>query len=100
MQFVSFPMPTVFRPAVCPLPLLQSTPFSNPVMSYALAADFKKYAVAYVLNDLPSSEKEEKKSENADTSISTSSFEEILQGKVEVKAVEPSEKNRKTQDSI
>ena len=69
-------------------------------MSYALAADFKKYALAYVLNDLPTSEKEEKKSENADTSISTSSFEEIIQEKAEPKPVEPSEKNRKTQDSI
>lgn len=100
MQFVSFPIPNVFRPAICPISLPQSTYFSNPVMSYALSADFKKYAVAYVLNDLPSSEKDEKKSENADTSISTSSFEEILQGKPDVKAVEPSEKNRKTQDSI
>ncbi len=58
MQFVSFPIPNVFRPAICPISLPQSTSFSNPVMSYALAADFKKYAVAYVPNDLPSSEKE------------------------------------------
>ena len=47
-------------------------------MTYALAADFKKYTLVYVLNDLTTSEKEEKKSENADTSISTSSFEEII----------------------
>ena len=78
MQFVSFPMPSIIRPAVCPISLPQSTSFYNPVMTYALAADFKKYTLAYVLNDLTTSEKEEKKSENADTSISTSSFEEII----------------------
>lgn len=58
MQFVSFPMPTIIRPTVCPISLPQSTSFFNPVMSYALAADFKKYALAYVLNDLPFSEKD------------------------------------------
>ena len=56
-------------------------------MSYALAADFKKYSLAYLLNDLPSSEKDEKKCENAETSISTSSFEEIILGKGEEKVV-------------
>lgn len=81
MQFVSIPMPTILRPTICPISLPQSTSLFNPVMSYALAADFKKYALAYVLNELPSSEKEDKRSENVDTSISTSSFEEIIQGK-------------------
>jgi hypothetical protein len=74
MQFVSFPISTILRPKVSPIFLPQSISFLNIVMSYALAADFKKYALAYVLNDILSSEKDEKKFENADTSIYTSSF--------------------------
>ncbi len=55
MQFVSIPMASLIRPTVCPFSLPQSTPLFNVVMSFALAADFKKYAIAYVLNDRCSS---------------------------------------------
>lgn len=82
--------PPLSDPQSAPSLSLKVISVSNSVMSYALAADFKQYALAYVLNDLPTSEKEEKKSENADTSISTSNFEEIIQGKAEPKPVEPS----------
>ena len=55
MQFVPLPLVTLVRPTICPLTLPQSKSYLISVMSLALAADFKKYAVALTLNDLPSS---------------------------------------------
>lgn len=46
---------TIARPTVTNFSLLQSTFLWNSVMSFALAADLKKYAFTYVLNDLTSS---------------------------------------------
>jgi hypothetical protein len=55
-------MMTVLRPAFCPMTLPQSNSYLIAVMSLALSADFKKYTVAFALNELCSSEKDDKKS--------------------------------------
>lgn len=55
MQFLPIPIVTVVRPSMPHLSIAQSTSVSKVVMSFALAADFKKYAFACVLNDLTTS---------------------------------------------
>lgn len=62
MQFVPFPVMPLLRPTFCPMTLPQSNSFLIAVMSLALTADFKKYTLAFTLNELCSSEKDDKKS--------------------------------------
>ena len=62
MQFVPFPVMPLLRPTFCPMIIPQSNSFLIAVMSLALTADFKKYTLAFTLNELCSSEKDDKKS--------------------------------------
>ena len=55
MQFLPLPLVTLVRPPVFSYSLPQSITFFILVISLALASDFKKYTLAYVLNNLASS---------------------------------------------
>lgn len=62
MQFLPLPLMTLLRPTFCPMTLQQSNFYFILVMTLALSADFKKYTLAFTLNELCSSEKDDKKS--------------------------------------
>ncbi len=55
MQFVPLPLVTLVRPTYSPISLPQGKHFFIVVMSFALASDFKKYVLAFTLNELSSS---------------------------------------------
>lgn len=95
MNFVSVPVVTLFRPAFCPMTLPQSISYFIAVMALALSTDFQKYTLAFAFNELPSSEKDDKKSEYAETNISPMSSDDLLIAKNELKEAENTEKNRK-----
>ena len=52
MQFVPLPIMSLMRPTFCPMTLPQSNSFLIVVMSLALTTDFKKYTLAFALNEL------------------------------------------------
>lgn len=85
MNFVSVPVVTLLRPAFCPMTLPQSNSYFIPVMALALSTDFQKYTVVFSFNELASSEKDDKKSEYAETNIFPMSSDDLLLGKGELK---------------
>lgn len=54
MQITPIPMMTVIQPTFYPMSLPHCKFLLIPVMSLALTADFKKYTLAFVLNELAS----------------------------------------------
>ena len=78
MQFLPIPLASLMRPTSSYQPSIgQCKIFNNSVMCLALSRDFQKYCFCVKLNEVKSVELEMKKLENTDTTISSSSEEEI-----------------------